>query len=277
MHMLGKKPFTGLRPTTPRLRCSALTRTREAVVGPPPASASWSAAVVALAKRWGMDLNDQYGCCVIAAVAHMLVCWSANAGRVVVPSDDDVYKLFKLMSPNLDGCVVQDVLDWLRQNTWCGMRLGNYAALDPASLPQLRDTVSLFVGGLVLGIEMPDAWVAGYEDLSKVPWTVPEGQPLTGRYASNPNNGHCVFVPHYELDAFWPVTWGEEKSLFLAALPYVTEAYVCESPAMLNPSGTTPSGLAQAALDADMAVLPTLDEPEPQFDPDVPPPSPLQP
>src|SRR5271166_3827704 len=43
---------------------------------------------------WGMMGNDQYGCCVEADDGHYLMLRTANSGSIVIPTTDQILKLY---------------------------------------------------------------------------------------------------------------------------------------------------------------------------------------
>src|SRR4051812_17423635 len=62
---------------------------------PPPLECDWTAKVGA---KWGMMLNDRIGDCAIAAPGHMMMAWTANAGRPFVPTDAQVLAAYSAVS-----------------------------------------------------------------------------------------------------------------------------------------------------------------------------------
>src|SRR5580658_6504330 len=65
-------------------------------------------------KTWPMYLNDIYGDCTIAAVGHMIQDWTANAGKEISPTDNDIltfYEHFTTPGPD-NGCNMLPVLKY---------------------------------------------------------------------------------------------------------------------------------------------------------------------
>ncbi|SNT27431.1 hypothetical protein SAMN05421770_106246 [Granulicella rosea] len=217
---------------------------------PPPDSVDYGKAV----PSWPMYLNDQYGDCTCAAAAHMIQTWTANAGAMRSPSDNDVlafYEHFTTPGPE-NGCNMLDVL-----NYWQGVGLGGdkiaaFAQIEPKNNTQVKDAVNLF-GSCYIGVALP-YFAVNAPDLSKVPWVVPASGPV-GEAAPDPQGGHCIPAVAYDSRNLYVVSWGAIKAMSWQFY----DTYADESYAVLSQDfvadGKSPVGFDMAQLQADLTAL----------------------
>lgn len=218
----------------------------------PPAKAAcdWLSAV----PSFPMYGNDVYGDCTIAAIGHMVQVWSYNVGiratgngqRGVTPSQDEILRVYQLLSPDDDGCVLLDVLKYWRQNPICGVQLGAFAAVNPQDRDEVEVCLEIF-GGLYAGALLPIA--AQTQNIWDVSTDSPDAQP--GSWG-----GHCVPFGQYDSGQTGLVTWGEKKySTWAWNAKYVDELYALISPDWLDGAGKTPEGLDIDHLKADLSAV----------------------
>ena len=204
----------------------------------PPPACDWLEAVAS----FPMYGNDVHGDCAIAAIGHMVQVWSANNHQPVVPDVNEILRVYQILSPNDQGCVLLDVLKYWRQNPICGDQLGAFAEVNPSDLNEVKVCLEIF-GGLYAGAMLP--LTAQTQDV----WSVvagPEGQP--GSWG-----GHCFPYGQYDSARTGLVTWGEKKySTWAWNLKYVDELYALISPDWLDGTGKTPEGLDIVQLQADL-------------------------
>lgn len=219
---------------------------------PPPASVDYGAAV----KTWPMFGNDKYGDCTCAAAAHMIQDWTANAGKLVVPTLASVMTFYEHFvgdpPPPDSGCNMLDVLKYWRSTGLGKQKIDSFVSVEPKNHVQAMDAVNLF-GALYIGVELPDFAVTG--DMITTPWVVPPTGPV-GDAAPNPNNGHCIPAVAYDSRNLYIITWGVRKAMswqFYDA--YADEAYAVLSSAFINKSGKAKNGFNLAALQKDLGVI----------------------
>lgn len=216
----------------------------------PPASVDYGKAV----PQWPMYLNDQYGDCTCAAAAHMIECWTANAGTERSPTDNDVltfYEHFTTPGPE-NGCDMLEVLKYWRSTGLAKDKITAFAQLEPRNITEAKDAVNLF-GGCYIGIELP-AYCANASNQLDVPWVVPPQGPV-GNAAPDPNLGHCIPAVAYDDRNLYVVTWGAVKSMsWQFYVAYADEAFAVLSADFLK-KGKAPSGFDMTQLQADLAAI----------------------
>ncbi len=130
----------------------------------PPASFDLTSKV----KSWGMMDNDQIGDCTCAAAGHMIMEWTANAGKkMVTPTDKQIVSAYSAITgynpttgANDNGAVEIDVLNFWRQSGIAGHKIGAYMALEPANHIHIMDSVFLFEG-CYIGLQLESPAVVG--------------------------------------------------------------------------------------------------------------------
>lgn len=179
-----------------------------APLGNPPASSTdWTADVLAQAGAggWRMFLNDQLGCCTASDSGHAVMTATANAGRIVIPTDDQIRALYSATS-GYDGAPATDngaeevtVMAYLRTNGLAGVMLRAFGSMNPANLDHLRWAVELF-RGVRLGVTLPQSAETQFD--AGQPWVPVAGSPVVG--------GHDIRLVRYVPGWFRAVTWGGE-------------------------------------------------------------------
>jgi hypothetical protein len=221
----------------------------------PPAETSY----VVKVPYWPMDLNDQLGDCVVAAMAHMIQQWtffSRGLGGMVVPTEAQVLAAYEAIGgyvvgdPSTDnGCDMLTALNYWRNTGLAGHKIAGFVEVDPSNLLEVRQSIWMF-GNLFTGLSLP-VFVQGASD-----WTVPDG----GIYgnAGQPGSwgGHCVPAMAESPETLSCVTWGERLKMshnFFG--DYCDEAYAVLSTDWVNSDQAAQSGFNLAQLRADIAAL----------------------
>jgi hypothetical protein len=166
---------------------------------------------------WRMFLNDRYGDCTIAGVAHALLAWNAEVHvSDSVPVDDQVARTyFSLTGGGDSGLVEADVLrTWYREGLF-GQRIAGYAPVATGSLEALHQAIA-FYGAAYLGVVLPVS--AQQQFAAGLPWTVAPDSPILG--------GHCVVAVGYDPLGIVAVTWGQLVHITYPWLAkYLTETW----------------------------------------------------
>ncbi len=217
---------------------------------PAPVAVDWSTKV----SSWPMDLNDRLGCCTIAAAAHLVQAWSANAkDAAVILADSDVLAAYESIAgftpndPTTDrGAVELDVLTAWRQSGIGGCKIDAFAAVAPKNTEHVKQAIQLF-GGLYIGLELPKS--AQTQDVWDVPWYGDHLDAAPGSWG-----GHAIIVTAYDDKGLTGITWGAKKRLTWSFFnDYCSEAYACLSQLWIEANGASPAGTVLAALQADLA------------------------
>lgn len=226
------------------------------VLPTPPAGFSLTSKV----SKWGMMENDQIGDCTCAAAGHLIMEWTANAGKkMVTPSDKQIVGAYSAITgynpttgANDNGAVEIDVLNYWRQSGIAGHKIGAYVALEPSNHNHVMDSVFIFEG-CYIGVQLPISAQAQVQNHQA--WSVPPGGPH-GDGKPGSWGGHAVPVVAYDSRGVTVVTWGALQVMtwsFWAA--YCDEAYAILSKDYLTGKKTTPQGFSMEQLRADLADL----------------------
>jgi hypothetical protein len=209
---------------------------------------------------WGMMENDQLGDCTCAAAGHLIMEWTANAGKkMVTPSNQQIVAAYSAITgynpttgANDNGAVEIDVLNYWRQSGIAGHKIAAYMALEPANHTHIMDSVYIFEG-CYIGLQLP--LTAQDQVKNHQPWSVsPSG--ITGDGKPGSWGGHAVPVVAYDSRGVTVVTWGALQTMtwsFWEA--YCEEAYAILSADYLTGKKTTPQGFNMQQLQADLADL----------------------
>jgi hypothetical protein len=210
--------------------------------------------------NWGMMENDQIGDCTCAAAGHLIMEWTANAGKkMVTPTDKQIVAAYSAITgynpttgANDNGAVEVDVLNYWRQTGIAGHKIGAYVALEPTNHTHVMDSVYIFEG-CYIGLQLPISAQAQVQNHQ--PWSVPPGG-TTGDGKPGSWGGHAVPVVAYDSRGVTVVTWGVLQQMtwsFWAA--YCEEAYAILSNDMLTGKKKSPQGFSLQQLQADLADL----------------------
>jgi len=221
-----------------------------AALPPPPPSCDWTAKVT---SPWGMMLNDALGDCTIAGAGHLIMCWTGNAGVLVVPPDSAIEAAYESIDGYVagdqstdNGGVEVDVLNAWRQDGIAGHKIGGWAQVGHRNHQHVMTGVALF-GGLYIGVALPVSFQGA------AIWDVLPGGAV-GDGAAGSWGGHCVVVVKYDEKGVYVVSWGELIFMTWAAWDaYVDEAYAIVSPDWLVEGAATPAGVDASALAQDLA------------------------
>jgi len=221
-----------------------------------------------------MFANDSLADCTAAAAAHMIQCWTANAGRAFTPTDAEVIAAYSATGRYIpgdaatdNGAAELDVLNFWRRQGIAGHKISAYVAFRAQNFAHTRAAIDLF-GGIYIGLALPLS--AQTQDV----WDTPSflsriflrGHRAVARLSARklaaddtaPGSwgGHAVPVLAYDADTLTCITWGAKKRMtwnFFAR--YCDESYAPLSPDWLTAQGTDPEGFDFAQLRADLAQL----------------------
>lgn len=179
---------------------------------------------------WGMDGNDQYGCCAIAGGAHDVAAWDAvltalnvlNVTLDHVPTQDEVIAQYKAMTGCVEpgdahdtGLALADVLKfWQSVGLFGGIKIRAYAPVDHTNILDLHTAIASY-GLAYVGVALPQSAEVQFQ--AGQPWTL-QGDPPVG--------GHCIVLVGYDEQWLYAVTWGSIVKVSWAWWAYYgTEAW----------------------------------------------------
>jgi hypothetical protein len=215
----------------------------------PPTKTYWEYKVPA----WTMAKNDTVGDCTCAAIAHMVMLWTAHAGAMVTPSDTDVLAVYSAVTGydpatglNDNGAAITDVLEYWRTTGIAGHKIDGWASIDNTNQRTVKQAIYLF-GGIDIGVNLPNS--AMDQTNAKAAWTVlPDDGGIDG--------GHSIPLFGYGADGTTAVTWGQLQPMTWDWFAkYADESYAVVSKDWLDANGDAPNHLDIAALVADLAAL----------------------
>jgi len=214
----------------------------------------------AVTVPWGMYMNGPdplnppaiaggVGDCFWAGMAHALMTWTANAGGIFVPTNNDVevgYEStgFDPSNPSAtdNGTVLLDGLKYMRTTGIGGKKIGAFVAVDWKNHAEVMAALYLF-GVLLIGVQFPQDW-----ESSDV-WDT-TSSPLVG--------GHFIPGVKGSLAAalLEIISWGRGYTLTFAGLDQnCDEMYVTLPPEWIEDNGKAPNGFDMQTLTADLAAV----------------------
>lgn len=206
-----KKPLV----VTPRL---SLKNYMLKSIPAPPATCAYMAKAREAIHR--MYMNDTLGCCVEAEIGHSIGVFTFNANDGYIFNNNQIINMYSAMAgyvrgePSTDqGTDIGTALSvWQQSGAPPGAhRIAGSLAIDASNPEEYRTAIWLF-GNLMLGLDLPDAWVAPFPSGNGFTWDV-AGAP-------DPSNGHCIGAYGYESAAgnVSIATWGMNGFMTDAAL-----------------------------------------------------------
>lgn len=170
--------------------------------------------------------NDVLGDCVIAGGYHVRGITSANGGKSVLFSDDQVIQDYSAIggynpkatpdqngeNPTDQGCDENVALKyWETTGFPDGVKLVNAIAIDATNIEEVRLALYLFEN-VYFGVELPDAWVN--------PMPAGPGWRWDKTGVPDQNNGHCFIGVDLVPDGVKIDSWGMCGYLTNAAISY---------------------------------------------------------
>jgi hypothetical protein len=163
------------------LRLNNYISTPRFLIHPP----TWDWGTVISNPDWGMMGNDTAGDCVFAAIGHMVMIYSALAGKPYVPTTQEVIAAYSKVTgydpaqtdargnnPTDNGTDPVDALKWWQKEGFGGNTIGAYVAVDPTNVNHVNAAMYWF-GPLLTAINvyqfMEDDFNSGSE------WKIPKG------------------------------------------------------------------------------------------------------
>jgi len=204
-------------------------------------------------SAWGMMKNDSIGDCTCAAIAHMVMLFTAHTGTMVVPTDDEVVAVYSAVTgynpadPSTDnGAAITDILNFWQTTGIAGHKILGWAQIALTSA-RLRQAMYLF-GAVDIGFNVPQS-AMNQTDAGQTWDVVPNDGGIIG--------GHSVPLFGFGSMGFDCTTWGANQKLTNGfADTYMDEAYVVVTEDWLDAAtGLAPNQFDLATLQADLAAV----------------------
>ncbi len=240
---------------------------------PPTVSDDYVSAVVSQygVAGWRMYLNGPdpnapggvptagLGDCIAADSCHQIMLHTANAGKIVIPTDEDCLRSYEAVGGYIvgeastdQGCDETSMCRYLRNTGIAGQKSAGSGMVDPANLAHIKWTIQIF-GACRFGIICDEQMEEQFSSLEE--WAI----------AADPNDpsagGHDYLAVCYDANHLYGVTWGGgswSRGLQPVAWPLVAnpgwldEAHAEAFPDFIRAGGTAPNGFPLAELLADL-------------------------
>lgn len=204
---------------------------------------------------WGMYGNSEIGDCTCACVGHMVMLFTAHTGKLVVPDEADVIKMYSAITGydpvsglNDHGAAITDVLNYWQTTGLAGHKILGWAQIDHKNATRRAQGVWLF-GGLNVGVQLPAQAQRQFNHNENWEITSNDGG-IVG--------GHCIFEPGYGREGEDYVSWGRgyQKASRAWTDKYVDEAYIVLTEDFIDiATGLAPNGFNVDQLRADLNSL----------------------
>lgn len=234
-----------------------------ALGSPPTVSDDYTIAVTkAVGSDWNMYMNgpdpampsgvpsNGIGCCVPADTAHTIMLRSANAGKIIVPTNQDVLSNYETVGNYVvgqestdNGCDETTECQWNESTGMVGQKSVGTGMVDPSNLNHIRWGIQLF-GSVRLGITVTDAMMQAFD--AGEPWVDFSGSVL---------GGHDIPAVYFDADGILVVTWAKLQRVswsLVANSSWLEEAHVELFPDFLAATGNSPAGFNLPQLTADL-------------------------
>jgi hypothetical protein len=201
---------------------------------------------------WGMDGNDEVGDCTCAAIAHMLMNWTAHTGQIVVPTTPQVLQVYSDITgydpsqtdangvnPTDSGAAITDVLDYWKTKGIAGHKIDGWVSIDPTNIEHIKLAIYLF-GGIDGGLNLPQSAMDQFNADENWDLVTDDGGII---------GGHSVPGFGYGSQGKTGLTWAKRQPMSWAFVQkYYDEFYSVLSLDWLNSSKVAPNHLDITAL-----------------------------
>lgn len=235
----------------PRVRFTDALRT-----GVAPAAVNYGNGIPVI----GMHLNDQWGCCTIAADANIIQqqTWFGQHAEITVP-DSAVLAAYEKVggfnpaagppgsNPTDNGATVAAALGYLKKTGLAGRTIAAYGDIEVTALEKMKTAIWEF-GCLSVGLNLPNSAVTEFD--AGEWWSVEPGN-------ESIDGGHCVLITGYDPNGFQLYTW--DRVWYMSNAFWSTfgeEAWAPVSTYWVNAtSGKDPAGVDKAVLGGEFLAI----------------------
>ena len=218
----------------------------------------------ALAAIRQIKLNDQLGCCVVAAGDNVMGVATGNAGACRTVTDAEVIADYEAIGgydpsdPNSDqGCDPSVAVSyWTTHGMADGVKILGSVGVNPADATELMTAITLFEH-VFFGGELPDQWISPFPSSDGFIWDTDP---------PDPQNGHQMMLCGYDNSGpelrLRVVTWGLMGWITLTGFARFCAAAnsgdcsVLLTPDLINKAtGKSPAGIDWSGLVADFDAM----------------------
>lgn len=186
----------------------------------------------------------------------MIQTWTADAGNMVVPSDNDILTAYEAVggyvpgNPSTDnGAVISDVLSYWQKTGIANHKISAYAEIGSNNHTLIRQAIDIF-GSVDIGVQLPLAAqkMGNY-------WYMMGATSLTGDFAPGSWGGHSIPLVAYNDWSYICVSWGQLIRISLKFLEsYCDERWTCLTPDWFEGTKSV-SGFDLVQMEADLASI----------------------
>jgi hypothetical protein len=224
-------------------------------LGPPPSASDDFVAAVdkATGGDWKDLGNQKWGNCTCADTGHQMMLRTANAGTIIIPTEDQTVALYQQVCPEFnpntgtgdDGADELSVIEFLAKTGWLGFKDDASGNIDPGQLDHVKWAVQI-CGASRIGIKVTQGMLDQF-DAGK-PWDGSGNKTVVGL--------HDVPIVKYDADGtLWVVTWAKLHPMTPGCFASIAdEAHMELSKQWLEASGLAPNGLDWPTLVNDLQV-----------------------
>ena len=192
--------------------------------------------------QWGMLANDRYGDCVLAMMGHLIMGWTAAAGDLFIPSDDEILKAYSDITGfdpvTGSGDNGTNELDALKYMAFVSVNLQN---------PQELKAAIWIFGGTANGVGLP------LSAQGEPNWDYPPDDSNTRDSTPGSWGGHGIPTMAYYGDNFDVITWGNRLKVNSSFYyNYMDECYAIISPDFVSGTKPAPNGFNMDQLLQDL-------------------------
>jgi len=214
---------------------------------------------------WGMDGNDNWGDCGVAALQHGFMGAAADVHQgESFPSDQQVVDYYLKYTGGEDsGVVLSQFLAYARRAGYYGHTVQAYAPVAVHDVPTLQFAINAYDFAYV-GINVTEGMMDAVQGDGPWTWTAAD---LTGETVG----GHCIILAGYDSEWLYGVTWGSTIRIAYPAWHQMSDEAWALIVGEEVKAGTDGHGLNLAALQADLSQLAKPIPPQPAPQPPAPP------
>ena len=212
-----------------------------------PINLSWDEAYIGTWPDYGNTING-YSNCVLAAMAHLVICWTSNTLPSVVFLDKKI--LIEIFSKKCysRGCKIFETLLYWKNNGINTNKIVNFAKIRSKNIEEMKRAIVLF-GGIIAGFQLPkSAQEIGAN------WML-DSKEDPNFVRSKKDNGHAVAVVGFTNEGLKVISWGKRIEVSWEFFKeYNDENYIILSNYWVSYVGISPEPSSRTISELDFIV-----------------------